>query len=84
MKQILEKQYYHIKNRIVKIHLNALLDKGNAFPSPLCVKLPQMNTYTKCFDKSNKYINLLVNDKEILKKYSEKWYKIKSLIKKKN
>ena len=27
-------------------------------------------------------INLLVNDKEILKKYSEIWYKIKSLIKK--
>ena len=21
--------------------------KGNAFPSPLCVKLPQMNAYTK-------------------------------------
>ena len=56
--------------------------KGNAFPSPLCVKLPQMNAYAKYFDKNNKYINLLVNDKEILKKYSEIWNKIKSLIKK--
>ena len=37
--------------------------KGNAFPSPLCVKLPQMNVYAKYFDKNNKYINLLVNDK---------------------
>ena len=45
--------------------------KGNAFPSPLCVKLPQMNAYAKCFDKNNKYINLLVNDKEISKEYSE-------------
>ena len=41
-----------------------------------------MNAYGKCFDKNNKYINLLVNDKEILKKYSEIWNKIKSLIKK--
>ena len=41
--------------------------KGNAFPSPLCVKLPQMNAYAKHFDKNNKYINLWVNDKEILK-----------------
>ena len=41
-----------------------------------------MNAYAKCFDKSNKYINLLVNDKEILKKYSDIWNKIKSLIKK--
>ena len=41
-----------------------------------------MNAYVKHFDKNNKYINLLVNDKEILKKYSEIWNKMKSLIKK--
>ena len=41
--------------------------KGNAFPSPLCVKLLQMNSYAKCFNKNDKYINFLVNDKEILK-----------------
>ena len=56
--------------------------KCNAFPSPLCVKLPQMNAYAKYFDKNIKYINLLVNDKEILEKYSEIWNKIKGLIKK--
>ena len=55
--------------------------KDNAFPSPLCVKLLQMNGYAKYFDKNNGYINLLVNDKEILKTYSEIWNKIKSLIK---
>ena len=27
-----------------------------------------MNAYAKHFDKNNKYINLLVNDKELLKK----------------
>ena len=41
----------------------------------MCVKLPQMNAYAKLFYKSNKYINLLVNDKGILKKYSEIWKK---------
>ena len=30
--------------------------KDNAFPSPLCIKVPQMNAYTKYFDKNNKYI----------------------------
>ena len=26
--------------------------EGNVFPSPLCVKLPQMNAYAKYFDKN--------------------------------
>ena len=56
--------------------------KGNAFPSPLCVKLPRMNANAKYFNDNSKHINLLVNDKEILTKYSEIWNKIKSLIKK--
>ena len=56
--------------------------KGNAFSSSLCVKLPQMNVYAKYFYKNRKYMNLLVNDKEILEKYSEIWNKIKILIKK--
>ena len=42
--------------------------EGNAFPSPLCIKLPQMNAFTKYFDKNNKYINHLVKDEKILKK----------------
>ena len=29
-------------------------NKGNAFPSLLYIKLPQMNAYTKYFDKNNK------------------------------
>ena len=41
-----------------------------------------MNTYVEYFDKTSGYIKLLVNDKEIWKKYSEIWSKIKSLIKK--
>ena len=38
--------------------------EGNAFPSPLCMKLPQMNAYAKYFDKNDKCINFLVNDKK--------------------
>ena len=45
-------------------------------------KLPQMDEYAKYFDKNSKYINILVNDKEILEKYSEICHEIKSLIKK--
>ena len=56
--------------------------EGNAFPSPLCIKRPQMNAYTKYFDKNNKCMNHLVKDKKILKKYLKIWNKIKSLIKK--
>ena len=41
-----------------------------------------MNAYAKYFDKNSKYMNLLVNNKEILEKSSEIWSKIKSLIKK--
>ena len=39
--------------------------KSNAFPSPLCVKLPKMNAYAEYFDKNNKYMNLLANDKRV-------------------
>ena len=41
-----------------------------------------MNRYSTYIDKNNKYLSLLVNDKEILKKYTEIWNKIKSLLKK--
>ena len=34
-----------------------------------------MNAYSKYLDKNNKFMNLLVNDKEILKKYTEIWEK---------
>ena len=39
----------------------------------------QMNACDKYFDKNNKCMNLLVNDKEILEKFNEIWDKIKNL-----
>ena len=41
------------------------------FPIPLCMKLPQMNGYTRYFDINNKYMNLLVHIKKLFKKYNE-------------
>ena len=81
MTQILKRQYYLIKKSNGKDSFKYVIGyrhKGNA----LCVKLPQMNAYTKYCDKNSKYLNLLVINKEILKNYSEIWNKIKSLIKK--
>ena len=34
--------------------------EGNAFPSALCIELPQMNEYAKYFNKNRKYMNHLV------------------------
>ena len=41
-----------------------------------------MNAYAKCFDKIIKYMNLLVNDEEILEKCNKICNKIRSLFKK--
>ena len=66
--QMLRKQYCLKKIHVViKVHINTLLNiyKGNALPSQLCIKFPQMNEFVKYFDKNSKYKNLLVNDKKI-------------------
>ena len=41
-----------------------------------------MNGCVKYFDSNNKCINLLVYDKELLKKYNEIWDKLSNLLKK--
>ena len=38
---------------------------------PLYIILPQMNAHMKHFDKNYQYINLLVHDKKLSKKYNE-------------
>ena len=42
--------------------------KGEAFPSPLNIKLPQLTGYAKHFNNGDKLTNFLVTDKELLKK----------------
>ena len=68
MNYILKKQYYPIKNQMVKIHLilYCIQNKAGAFPSPMYV----IECISYIFDKNCKYINPLVNDKEILEKYT--------------
>ena len=34
---------------------------------PLYITLPQINAFVKYFERNNKYVNLLVHDKETLK-----------------
>ena len=46
---------------------------------PLCIKLPQMIVYVKCFD-SNETKSLKVSDKKLLKKYTRIWGRVSSLI----
>ena len=42
-----------------------------------------MNGYTKCFDNNNnKHMNLLANDKKLLKKRNKIWDKIGNLLEK--
>ena len=47
------------------------MHKGDAFPAPLCIKLSQMNKYSKCFHKNSKCMNLLVDDKKNPEKYNK-------------
>ena len=45
---------------------------------PLCIKLPQMIGYVKCFD-SNKTISFKATNKKLLKQYTKIWEKVSSL-----
>ena len=47
------------------------MHKDGALPSQLSIQLPQLTGYSKHFNANNKYINFLVTDKKLLKKYNE-------------
>ena len=40
-----------------------------------------MNGYDKYFDSNNKYMNVLIHDKELIKRYNAIWNKISNLLK---
>ena len=46
---------------------------------PLCIKLPQMTGYVKCFD-NNKTMSSEVIDNKLLKKYTKIWERVSSLM----
>ena len=56
------------------------INDADAFPVPLYIKLPQMNEYDKYFNDS-KYMNLLVHDTELLKKFNKISDNISNLLK---
>ena len=58
------------------------ISENNAFSISLCIKLSQMNRSAKYFDSKMNYMNVLVHNKELLKKYNAIWNKISNLLKK--
>ena len=44
---------------------------------PLCIILPQMSGYIKCFKNGGKNMFFMVKDDSVLKKYNEIWDKVK-------
>ena len=46
---------------------------------PLCIILPQMIGYVKCFD-GNKKMSFKAIDNELLKKYTQIWKKVRNLL----
>ena len=48
---------------------------------PLCVILPQMNEYIKCFDDGGKNMSFVTDDEKVYEKYDEIWNVVKSLLK---
>ena len=44
---------------------------------PLCIILPQMSGYIKCFENGGKNMSFVTKDDDVLDKYNEIWNKIK-------
>ena len=56
------------------------INETDASLVPLYIKLSEINGYIKYFDINNKYINLPLHDKELLKKHNGIWDKISRLV----
>ena len=54
---------------------------SNDIIQPLCIILPQMSGYIKCFDDGGKNMSFVTDDKEVYKKYNEIWEVVKKLLK---
>ena len=79
-RKVLSKKYLYAKKGSFKYFIE-YISETSAFPIPLCIKFPQMDGYFKYFDSNDNYLNLLVHDKEFLKKYNVIWDKISNLLK---
>ena len=48
---------------------------------PLCVILPQMDGYIKCFDDGGKNMSFVTDDEKIYEKYNKMWEVVRNLLK---
>ena len=54
---------------------------NNDVIQPLCVILPQMNGYIKCFDNGSKNMTFVTDNEKVYDKYNEIWEVIRKLLK---
>ena len=50
--------------------------KDNDIVRPLCIILPQVSGFIKCFDNGEKDMSLMIEDDSVFGKYKEIWNKI--------
>ena len=67
------------KAHSMKLHSNTIAFDDHDYIGPLCIKLPQMIRYIKCFD-NNKTISFRVTDNNLLEKYGETWRKVSKIL----
>ena len=51
--------------------------KEGEIVKPLCIILPQMSGYIKCFENGGKNMSFVIKDDDVLDKYNEIWNEIK-------
>ena len=54
--------------------------KEDEIVKPLCIILPQMSGYIKCFENGGKNMPFVIKDDDVLDKYNEIWNKIKKTL----
>ena len=55
--------------------------KEDNIVKPLCIILPQISGYIKCFESGGKNMSFVIKDDDILNKYNKIWNKIKKTLK---
>ena len=54
--------------------------KEGQIVKPLCIILPRMTGYIKCFAKGGKNMSFVIKDDDVLDKYNDIWDKIKETL----
>ena len=54
--------------------------KEDEIVKPLCIILPQMSGYIKCFKNGGRNMSFVIKDDDVLDKYNEIWNKIKKTL----